>query len=125
MAAGCIETTRGNVVLGRILLVVSFFPAAMFVLLRSFLLQAKRRRVDDSPMPSQATFTDEGVAYGNAVQQFFAAWTDVVRVRRTPVYWALHCMRDGKESWIIIPSDAIDGELSSLIDDHTPTAQKS
>ncbi|MBI2478770.1 MAG: YcxB family protein [Planctomycetia bacterium] len=122
IAACCLATSRGNVIVGWILLMISFFAAALFVRLQASSRAAKRRGGEDKPVQTQVTFTDDGIAYENAVQQSSVSWTDVRRVRKTPVYWALDSMIDGREHWIIIPSDAIDRELGSLIDDHTLTA---
>jgi len=125
IGACCLAVSRGNVIIGWLLFGVSLFAAATFVVVQVALLEAKRRRVDCEPIQSQTTFRDDGFAYHNTVHEFFVSWSDVRYVRKTPVYWALHYMCDGKEASIVIPSDAIDGELGSLIDDQIPMAQNS
>jgi hypothetical protein len=108
-------------VVGWILIGVSLYASVTFIYFQAA-LNANSREPDYGPIERQMTFTDDGFGHEDAVPVDFVPWTDVTHVRRTEVYWALHYNRDGRETFRVIPADAVDSELSAMILEHAPLA---
>jgi len=104
----------GNTIVGWLLFGFSVYAAVIFVHVQSTLFRAKSREKEHTHTQSTLTFDDNGFG---VPPEFFVLWTEVQLVRKTPDFWALHYIHDGKQAFMAIPSDAIDGELSSLITD--------
>lgn len=122
-AAGCLAISRGNSIAAWCLFGVSFFAVYFFICLQLVLRKPENRVREHAPIATHITFTDDGFAKHNEVEDITIAWSDLIRVRTSPVFWALHCMHERREIMIVIPSDAISGEIGQLIDSHASRTQ--
>ncbi len=121
--ACCRAASRGDAIAGWCLGGVSVIAAYVLICYQALLLKANSRNSKFEPIKTRVTFTDDGFAYHNAELETCVAWADVHRLRKTPVCWALHCMREGRDTCFVVPSEAVDGEVGRLIDGHTAKAQ--
>jgi hypothetical protein len=120
IAACCLAAYRGNVIIAGWLLLMSLSAAYGFIRLQVHLLKPENRILEQEPIETRAKFTDDGFAYQNAAYNVFVPWTDLYRIRKTPVSCSFHFMHEGRPAFVVVPSDAIDRELGRLIDDHAP-----
>ena len=115
VAAYLLLGDRISPIVGSILLIVSIYVSVLFIRAQSVIMRANNRKQDQAPIMTQITFTDDGFRYDEVKPERFVRWTDVIRVRETQEFCALHYISDGREAFNVIPATAIDGELSALI----------
>jgi hypothetical protein len=112
MLAAYVAASFDHIVASWILVCASFL---LLYTVTSISLNA-RKRLDEN-CHVQITFANEGFTYSEDGD--FAQWSQVHLVRRTTLFWALHFVRDGRNAFVVIPTNVIDDELAKLIDDTT------
>ena len=122
VAAGALSASYLAWSCGQVFGVLICVSISFFALCLVAFIWSKNRKFDHEDCQRQVDFSDQGFNCGEGEE--VVPWTAVHLVRKTAVFWAVHFRQAGRDPILIIPTEAIDAELSTLIDFHTPMAKK-